>query len=98
MLKKNVAGIEKMMADWLQYRWRMYLHVKDACGKEQANKDFLYYQGACDLIQNIGGTWRREYTGDDSHEQLHDPKKYYHWVRLPSDKECENINFNVWAE
>lgn len=98
MLKRNVQGIEKMMGDWLQYRWRMYLHAKKYRDMEEhkANPDFLYYTGACGLIESIGGEWRRNYRGDDSEEQLNDPKYYSHWVILPSDETCKRLNFDAW--
>lgn len=98
MLKKNVSGIEKMMADWLQYRWRMYLHAKDIRGEGASNCDFCYYCGATGLIEAIGGEWRRNYRGDDSEEQLNDPKRYSHWVLLPSDETCKRLNFNAWED
>lgn len=98
MLKKNVAGVEKMAADWLQYRWRMYLHAKKYRGEESANPDFVFYCGAVELIQAIGGEWRRNYSGDNSEEQLNDPKNYSHWVLLPSDERCKRLNFDAWGE
>ena len=98
MLKKNVRGIEQMMADWLQYRWRMYLHAKQFRGEERANPDFIYYCGATGLIESIGGEWRRTYRGDNTEEQLNDPKLYSHWVLLPSDETCKRLNFDAWRE
>lgn len=98
MLKKNVEGIEKMAADWLQYRWRMYLHAKEHRGDDRANPDFVFYCGATEMIQAIGGEWRRNYRGDNSEEQLNDPKNYSHWVMLPSDERCKRLNFNAWEE
>ena len=98
MLKKNVAGLEKMAADWLQYRWRMYLHSIKKRGDNRANPDFVYYCGACGLIEAMGGEWRREYAWDNSEEQLTDPAKYHHLVILPSDEKCKRLNFDAWKE
>lgn len=98
MLKKNVTGIEKMAADWLQYRWRMYLHTREERGDNRGNPDFVYYTGACGLIEAIGGEWRRNYRGDDTEEQLSNPENYSHWVLLPSDEQCKRLNFNAWEE
>ena len=96
MLKKNVAGIEKMAADWLQYRWRMYLHAKKIRGEDKANPDFVFYCGATGLIEAMGGEWRRNYRGDESEEQLASPENYSHWVLLPSDERCKRLNFGAW--
>ena len=98
MLKKNVSGVEKMAADWLQYRWKMYLHDKEFRGEARANPDFIYYCGATAMIEAIGGEWRRNYRGDQSEEQLADPKNYSHWVLLPSDEKCKRLNFSAWED
>ena len=98
MLKKNVAGIEKMMADYLQYRWRLYLHVRAGCGRDEARPDFCHYSGACDLIQAIGGKWVRDYKGGNTQEEADNPKNYSHWVMLPTDACCSRMNFDAWKE
>ena len=96
MLKKNVSGIEKMAAGWLQYRWHMYLHSKADRGEGAANPDYCYYCGATGLIEAIGGEWKRDYWGDGAENELNNPDLYTHTVRLPSDETCKQLNFNAW--
>ena len=96
MLKKNVEGIEKMMADYLTYRFKLHLRSEEESRKP--NPDWLSYIGATRLIEAIGGEWRRNYRGDDTEEALNNPANYSHWVMLPSDERCKRLNFDAWEE
>lgn len=100
MLKKNVEGIEKMAADWLNYRFRIYLNAKKRHydGEKYAEPAFIHYCGATALIEAIGGEWRRNYRGDNTEEALNNPENYSHWVLLPSDERCKRLNFNAWED
>lgn len=97
MLKKNVEGLEKMAADYLQYRWGMYLRWAKTHGREEAKPDFVHYSGACDMLGAMGATWERTYRGTTP-EDLDDPKMYSHWVRFPSDEHCKRLNFDAWKD
>lgn len=91
MKKKNIEGLEKMAADYLQYRYRMYLHSK-------RDADWAHYRGACAMIEAIGGDWRRHYNGTETEEDQQNPANYKHNVILPSDNKCEHLDFNAWEE
>lgn len=97
MLKKNVEGLEKMAAGYLQYKYSMYLRWKNAHGEEEARPDFVYYCGACRMLEAMGATWERTYRGKTP-EDLDNPEMYSHWVRFPSDEHCKRLNFDAWAE
>lgn len=97
MLKKNVEGLEKMAADYLQYRYGMYLHA-DKASEGKAQPDWTHYNGACDMLAAFGCEWRRHYTGPDTEEGYSNINNYSHWVRFPSDDRCKRLNFDAWAE
>lgn len=96
MLKKNVEGIEKMMADYLTYRFK--LHLRNVAEGRENSPDFLSYVGSIRLIEAIGGEWRRHYRGDDTEQAIIDPTNYSHSVLLPSDERCKRLNFNAWED
>jgi len=77
MKKANVSKLEQMAAGFLQYRWGIHLMTKRAEENGELNRpkdwqspDFVYYQGACAMVESFGGEWRRFYKGDDTKEAL----------------------------
>lgn len=98
MKKSNVSKIEVMMSDFLQYRFKIYLGMKELRKNEDGNNaDFIYYQGACAMIESCGGTWRRYYNGkEDNLDDLNNPEMYSHVVMLPSDETCARLNIDAW--
>ena len=86
MTKKNVETIQTMCADFLQYRYSLYLRG----GKRDA--DWNYYEGACDMLAAFGAEWRRFYSGDD----VNDIKNYSHVVWFPDAERCKRLNVDAW--
>ena len=93
MKKANVKKLESLSADFLQYRYEIYL-IAMKNGDEVA--DLSFYKGACKMIDSIGGQWKRNYSGDNSKEQLTNIENYSHIVWFPTDTECENLNMEAW--
>lgn len=103
MKKVNVEKLQTMAAGFLQYRWRLYLMTKreEEAGNLKRitnveNPDFVYYKGACTMIEAIGGTWHRYYNGDDTPEELNNISNYSHYVSFPSDETCARLNEHAW--
>lgn len=103
MRKANVEKIETMMAGFLQYRWRIYLVTKkmEEDGKierpaDTESPDFIFYQGACEMVESCGGNWRRNYNGKNTPEDLNNIDNYSHCVWLPDDETCSRLNVNAW--
>lgn len=103
MRKANVEKLETMAADFLQYRWMIHLTTKkleetgEITRPENAQSpDFLYYNGACAMIQAFGGEWRRDYKGNQTPRELNDISKYSHTVWFPSDETCSRLNEDAW--
>ena len=95
MKKTNVQKLEKIAADFLQYRYRIYLIVKKNHVNDDA--DYLVYSGATKMIEAIGGEWKRIYHGkENNQDELNNINNYEHIVWFPTDSTCENLNLNVW--
>ena len=92
MKKSNVVKIETLAQDFLQYRYKIWL----LDGKRAA--DWTYYQGACDMITAFGGSWRRNYHGNDTDESSENISNYSHTVWFPKDEYCTRLNENAWKE
>lgn len=92
MLKKNVAKLEIMLQDFLQYRYKIY------CAMGRRDADWTYYEGVCDTITACGGTWTRSYKGGESEEEKSNPNNYSHTVWLPDDEICKRLNENCWKD
>ena len=91
MTQKNVAKLETMAEDFLQYRYKMWLKF----GKRDA--DWNFYDSACAMIAAFGGQWRRNYHGGDT-EGTDDIKNYSHTVWFPSNDTCQRLNEDAWKE
>ena len=98
MKKANVDKIEVMMGDFLQYRYCIYLRSKELReDKDGASPNYVYYRGACAMIESCGGTWHRNFHGDENKpEDLDNPKMYSHTVILPNDDTCARLNVDAW--
>lgn len=95
----NIEGLEKMAADFLQYRYRIYLHTRKIHNADWDEEipDWIFYNGACKMIEAFGGEWRRSYRGGESDEEKGDPNNYSHWVIFPNDERCQRLNFDAWS-
>lgn len=92
MKKANVIKVEKMAADFLQYRYKIF------CCMGRRDADWNYYEGACGMIESFGGYWQRSYTGGNSEEERNNSDNYSHSVFFPSDEKCARLNENAWSE
>lgn len=92
MKKSNIHKLEEMAQDFLQYRYKMWLRF----GKRDA--DWCHYQGACDMIDAFGGSWKRVYAGDQSQEAEDDIRNYHHIVWFPDDEKCKRLNVDAWKD
>lgn len=95
MRKANIQKLQKIAADFLQYRFAMILIAKE--NNIDPTIDTAFYNGACAMIDSFGGEWKRIYNGNDHNKkQLNDIKNYSHIVWFPSDETCEKLNENAW--
>lgn len=89
-----------MAAGFLQYRFGIQLRTEKLRNpplpEGVENPDFVFYKGACKMIEAMGGEWKRIYRGGDTPEEMDDIKNYSHVVWLPSDEKCSRLNFDMW--
>lgn len=90
MKKANVEKLEIMAQDFLQYRYRLF------CTMGRRDEDWIYYLGACKMIEAIGGDWRRYYNGKDTEEDKLNVDNYSHTVIFPNDETCSRLNEDAW--
>ena len=99
MKKAHIQGLETLAADYLQYRYGIYLHTKKVLGNdsdERPSPDFIFYDGACKMLEAMGCEWRRHYCGDSTQESLDDIKNYSHSVWFPEKERLDRMNFDAW--
>lgn len=100
MKKANVEGLGRMAAGFLQYRYKLFLMgVKR--GEESLNgnsPDYIFYDGACKMIESFGGEWSRRYKGGDNDEDRVNIENYSHIVTFPDDERCKRLNFSAWED
>ena len=92
MRKSSVEKLQMMAQGFLQCRYKIWL----TCGKREA--DWCHYLGACEMIEAIGGTWKRHYCGDLSDQSRSDIRNYSHTVWFPDDDDCKRLNIHAWDE
>ena len=101
MKKANVAGLERMAANYLQHLFRYYLIIKKNTAPNDPGRDVVWadYSSACNMPEAFGCGWQRTYSGDPVDEAaLMDISNYRHFVSFPDDNQCAKLNFDAWKD
>ena len=101
MKKANVAGLERMAANYLQHLYRYYLNIKKNTAPNDPERDVVWadYNSACNMLAAFGCGWQRTYSGDPADEDAPmDISNYRHFVSFPDDNQCAKLNFDAWKD